>query len=42
LNIGYDLGVLTPTIFTIMVLMALVTTFLTCPVLDVINRWGQC
>jgi Kef-type K+ transport system membrane component KefB len=34
LNIGYDLGVLPPPIFAILVLMALVTTFLTGPLLD--------
>ena len=38
LNIGYDLGVLTPEIFTMMVIMALVTTFMTGPALDLINR----
>ena len=38
LNIGYDLGVLTPTVFAMMVLMALVTTFMTGPALDLINR----
>jgi len=37
LNIGYDLGVLTPEIFTMMVIMALITTFMTGPVLDFIN-----
>ncbi|MFT4155223.1 cation:proton antiporter [Parafilimonas sp.] len=37
LNIGYDLGVLTPGIFSIMVLMALITTFMTGPALDLIN-----
>jgi Kef-type K+ transport system membrane component KefB len=34
LNIGYDLGILSPSIFTMMVLMALVTTFLTGPLLS--------
>jgi Kef-type K+ transport system membrane component KefB len=34
LNIGYDLGILSPSIFAMMVLMALVTTFLTGPLLD--------
>ena len=34
LNIGYDLGILSPSIFAMMVLMALVTTFLTGPSLD--------
>jgi len=37
LNIGYDLGVLTPEIFAMLVIMALVTTFLTGPTLDLIN-----
>jgi Kef-type K+ transport system membrane component KefB len=38
LNIGYDLGVLSPTIFTMMILMALVTTFMTAPALYWIER----
>lgn len=37
LNIGYDLGVLTPEVFSMLVLMALVTTFMTGPALDLIN-----
>ncbi len=37
LNIGYDLGVLTPEIFTMMVIMALITTVMTGPALDAIN-----
>jgi len=37
LNIGLDLGVLTTEIFTMMVIMALVTTFMTGPALDLIN-----
>lgn len=37
LNIGYDLGVLTSEIFTMMVIMALVTTIMTGPALDFIN-----
>lgn len=37
LNIGYDLGILTPEIFAMMVLMALFTTFMTGPSLDIIN-----
>ncbi len=40
LNIGYDLGILKPEIFAMMVLMALVTTFMTGPVLDLINRFS--
>jgi Kef-type K+ transport system membrane component KefB len=39
LNIGYDLGVLSPQIFSMMVLMALVTTCMTGPALDLINRF---
>jgi Kef-type K+ transport system membrane component KefB len=35
LNVGMDLGVITPTLFTMLVLMALFTTFATTPVL----RW---
>lgn len=38
LNIGYDLGILTPEIFAMLVIMALVTTFMTGPALDIINR----
>ncbi len=37
LNIGYDLGILSPEIFAIMVIMALVTTVMTGPLLDLIN-----
>lgn len=37
LNIGYDLGILTPQLFAMMVIMALVTTFMTGPILDLIN-----
>ncbi|WP_395043189.1 cation:proton antiporter [Flavobacterium sp.] len=37
LNIGYDLGVLSREIFTMMVIMALVTTFMTGPAIDIIN-----
>jgi Kef-type K+ transport system membrane component KefB len=34
LNIGLDLGILSPALFSIMVLMALVTTFMTSPLLS--------
>ena len=37
LNIGLELNVLTPEVFTMMVIMALVTTFMTGPALDLIN-----
>ena len=36
LNIGLDIGVISPTMFAIMVIMALVTTFMTSPLLDVV------
>jgi Kef-type K+ transport system membrane component KefB len=38
LNIGYDLGILSPEIFAILVLMALSTTFMTGPALNLINK----
>ena len=37
LNIGLELKVLTPEVFTMMVIMALVTTFMTGPALNVLN-----
>jgi Kef-type K+ transport system membrane component KefB len=39
LSIGYDMGVITPQIFTIMILMALITTLMTGPVLDLIEKY---
>jgi Kef-type K+ transport system membrane component KefB len=38
LNIGYDLGVLNAEVFAMMVIMALVTTFMTSPLLSLIKR----
>lgn len=38
LNIGYDLGILPGRIFTMMVLMALVTTFMTGPLLSLVKN----
>ncbi len=38
LNIGYDMGILPPRIFAMMVLMALVTTFMTGPLLNLAER----
>jgi len=38
LNIGYEMGILPPSIFVMLVIMALVTTFMTTPVLSLINR----
>ena len=37
LNIGYDLGILSGRIFAMMVLMALVTTFMTGPLLSLVK-----
>jgi Kef-type K+ transport system membrane component KefB len=37
LNIGYDLGILSQRIFAILVLMALVTTFMTAPLLEIVE-----
>ena len=36
LNVGLDIGVISPALFTMMVLMALVTTFMTMPLLELI------
>lgn len=36
LNIGYDLGILSPRLFAVFVLMALITTFMTSPLLSFI------
>lgn len=41
LNIGYDLGILSPQIFTMLVIMALVTTFMTGPLLTLLRAGGQ-
>lgn len=38
LNIGYDLGILSQTMFTAMVLMALITTWMTGPALNLVER----
>ena len=36
LNIGLDIGVISPALFSMMVIMALVTTFMTTPLLRLI------
>lgn len=41
LNIGYDLGILSPEIFAMMVLMALGTTFMTGPLLDLVKKMEE-
>ncbi len=38
LNIGYEMGILPPLIFVMLVIMALVTTFMTTPALSLINK----
>ena len=41
LNIGLELGVINQTLFSMMVLMALVTTFLTTPLLQIVHPARQ-
>jgi Kef-type K+ transport system membrane component KefB len=38
LNIGYDMGIVSPRVFTMLVIMALVTTMLTGPLLTLFGR----
>jgi K+:H+ antiporter len=38
LTVGLDLGVISPTLFTMLVIMALVTTFMTAPTLGLVER----
>jgi Kef-type K+ transport system membrane component KefB len=41
LNIGLDLGVITPRLFTMLVIMALVTTMMTSPLLTKVLHGGS-
>src|ERR1700679_2023135 len=41
LNIAYNVGAFTPTLFTMMVIMALVTTMLTAPILNLLGIKNQ-
>jgi Kef-type K+ transport system membrane component KefB len=41
LNVGYDLGVISPEVFTTLVLMALVTTAMTGPLVDLVQSRGR-
>jgi Kef-type K+ transport system membrane component KefB len=41
LNIGLDLKVISPTLFAMLVIMAVVTTFATTPILHVVMAHGQ-
>ncbi|HET9213056.1 MAG TPA: cation:proton antiporter [Thermoanaerobaculia bacterium] len=41
LNLGYDLGILPPQIFAMLVLMTLVTTFMTGPLLQLRTAWER-
>ena len=41
LNIGLDLRVISPTLFAMLVMMALVTTFATTPILDALSARGD-
>jgi Kef-type K+ transport system membrane component KefB len=36
LNVGLDLGVISPRLFSMLVIMAVVTTFMTSPLLDLV------
>ncbi|SHF89343.1 transporter, CPA2 family [Bacteroides luti] len=38
LNIGYEMGILPPSIFVILIIMALVTTFMTTPLLTLVEK----
>ena len=41
LNVGYELGILSPTMFTMLVLMAIATTAITGPLLSLSLNWGR-
>ncbi|HEV8239552.1 MAG TPA: cation:proton antiporter [Thermoanaerobaculia bacterium] len=41
LDLGYDLGILSPPVFSMMVLMALLTTFMTAPLLQLHAAWKR-
>ncbi len=41
LNIGLDLGVLSPTLFSMLVIMALVTTMMASPILALLNKFSR-
>jgi hypothetical protein len=41
LNLGYDLGILSPKVFVMMVLMALATTCMTGPLLSLAESLGR-
>lgn len=41
LDLGYNLGILSPRVFSMMVLMALLTTFMTAPLLQVREAWKR-
>jgi Kef-type K+ transport system membrane component KefB len=41
LNVGYDLGILSPAMFTMLVVMALVTTAMTGPLIDFAESGGR-
>ena len=41
LNVGYDLGIISPRMFTMLVVMAIVTTVMTGPLLDAARSLGS-
>ena len=41
LNVGLDMGILSPTLFAMLIIMALVTTFATAPLLGLVGATGE-
>jgi Kef-type K+ transport system membrane component KefB len=41
LNIGLERGLITPTLFTIMVIMAIVTTLMATPIFNLVSSWSH-
>lgn len=41
LNIGLERGLITPTLFTIMVIMAIVTTLMATPIFNLVSSWSK-
>jgi Kef-type K+ transport system membrane component KefB len=41
LNIGLERGLITPTLFTIMVIMAIVTTLMATPIFNLVSSWSR-
>jgi Kef-type K+ transport system membrane component KefB len=41
LNVGLERGIISPTLFSMLVVMAVVTTLMTAPVLDLLGKWDE-